>query len=108
MTDFSETHEVRSLRIFGWPQRQGAGRRRSAARTAGSCGCTPLASASGRATAAPEIRLQQMRECVDVAQLAVFHAEEMSVGRTAATGCVSGAEGVERHNRTDCRVHHEA
>src|SRR5262245_22734609 len=62
---------------------------------------TPLATAT-------EIRLQQMRQCMDVAQLAVLYAEEMSIGRTAAAVCVAGAEGAERHNRTDCRVHHEA
>ena len=89
-------------------------RRRSAGRTGGSTGAaagrTCCASSTPRATAlsAPEIRLQQMRQRVHVAQLAVFHAEEMSIGRTAAAVCVSGAEGAERHHRTDRRVHHEA
>ena len=49
-----------------------------------------------------------MRQRVNVAQLAVFHAEEMSIGRTAAAVCVSGAEGTEHDHTTDSRVHHEA
>jgi hypothetical protein len=49
-----------------------------------------------------------MRQRVHVAQLAVLHAEQVSIGRTAAAGGVSGAEGTERHHRTDRLVHHEA
>ena len=66
---------------------------RSAARTATctSTSSTPLA------TAAPEIRLQQVRQRVHVAELAILHAEQMSIGRSAAAGRVSGAEGAE-HN----------
>ncbi len=72
-------------------------RRRSAARTASSAG----------ARSAPEIRLQQMRQRVHVAQLAILHAEEVSIGRAAA-GCVAGPESAERHDRTGRRVHDEA
>src|SRR5262249_26866966 len=60
------------------------------------------------ALSAPEIRLQQMCQCVDVAQLAILHPEEMSIGRTAAPLRVSRAEGAERHDGTDGRVHHES
>src|SRR5262245_13920206 len=56
------------------------------------------------AATAPEISLQQMRQRVHVAQLAIFHAEEMRIGRAAAAICVSGAEGAEHHNRTNRRV----
>src|SRR4029453_10209199 len=52
------------------------------------------------ATSAAEIRLQQMRQGMHVAKLAVLHAEEVSIGRTASAGCVSGAEGAENHDRT--------
>ena len=62
----------------------------------------------GTALSAPETRLQKMGQRVNVTQLAVFHAEEMSIGRTAAAVCISGAEGTERNHSTDCRVHHEA
>ncbi len=49
-----------------------------------------------------------MRDRMDVTQLAVLDAEEVRIGRTAAAGCVSGAEGAERDDSADCRVHHEA
>src|SRR5262245_46528543 len=78
-------------------------RRRSAARTALTARGAPLAAAT-----APEIRLQQMSQRVDITKLAILHAEEMSIGSAAAAICVSGAEGAEHHDGTDCRVHHEA
>ena len=49
-----------------------------------------------------------MRQGVHVTQFAILHAEEMSIGRAAAAGWVSGAEGAEHHDRTDRLVHHEA
>src|SRR5688572_32438744 len=49
-----------------------------------------------------------MRERVNVAQLAIFHAEEMRIGSAAAAVWVSGPEGAEHDDRTDRLIHHEA
>src|SRR5262249_35421243 len=78
--------------------------RSSAARTNWTAGRAPLAGAG----AAPEIRLQQMRQCVDITKLAILHAEEMSIGRAAAAVCIAGSKGAERHDGADCRIHNEA
>src|SRR5262245_56053791 len=80
-------------------------RRRRAARIAGRAASTR---ATGPATAATaEVRLQEMRQRVHVAQRAILDAKEVCVGRAAATVCATGAEGAEHDDRTDCRVHDE-
>src|SRR5262249_17974561 len=78
--------------------------RRAAATCAGSGSATSLATT----LTATKIRLQQMRECVDVSQLAILHSEQMCVRRTAAALYVSCAERTEHHDRPDRWVHHKA
>src|SRR4030095_9293856 len=59
-------------------------------------------------TTAAEVRLQQMRQRVDVAQLAVLHSEEMRIGRAAAAADAPRAEGAAHHHGPDGLVDQRA
>src|SRR5262245_28069345 len=64
--------------------------------------------AKATGTAAPEVGLQQMRQRVHVAQLAVLHPEEMRIRCAAAAAGAPGAKGAEHDDRTDRLVDDES
>ena len=71
--------------------------------------CLPFWFWSGRLpAAAAERRLQQVRQRVHVAQLAVLDAEQMRIGRAAAAIRAAGAERAVHDDRADHLVHDEA
>src|SRR5690606_35659427 len=80
-----------------------------AALIAGASALAARALAALIALAAPaEIRLQQVRERVHVAQLAVLDPEEVRIRSTAAAGRSAGPERAERDDRADHLVDDEA
>src|SRR5690606_25173027 len=74
--------------------------------TAARCG-TALTSAGAACAAAAEVRLQQVRQRVHVAQLAVLDAEQVRVGCAAAAVRAARAEGAERDDRAHDRIDDE-
>ena len=101
LVEFGQRHQ-NPLLLGRWLSSACAGRSSSATLTCTWCASSASRSAtacSACATAASaKIRLQQMRECVDIAQLAFLHAEQMRIRRTAAAVWISRAERAERHD----------
>lgn len=87
LVEFGQRHQ-NPLLLGRWLSSACAGRSSSATLT-----CTWCATA-----ASAKIRLQQMRECVDIAQLAFLHTEQMRIRRTAAAVWISRTERAERHD----------
>src|SRR5687768_11001994 len=84
-------------------------------RLGGPCGAPPTRltcptrpTGPAASAAAAEIRLQQVRQRVHVAEFSVLHAEQVRVGRAAAAVGAAGAEGAEHHDRPERLVDDEA
>ena len=104
LVEFGQRHQ-NPLLLSRWLSPACAGRSSSATLTCTWC-AGPGSSASRSATAcsacataaSAKIRLQQVRECMDIAQLAFLHAEQMRIRRTAAAVWISRTERAERHD----------